>query len=223
MKKRETKRSGRRKKKSSRLRKYAILVGFLLLTGIGFWNAGRFLDYSQQPRQADAIIVLSGGGGRVQEAARLYEQGYARYMVFSNATEGGDPPRRGNMRETALALGVPDEAILTEREADSTLDNAAFTLPIMQSAGLKSAIVVSSDFHMRRVQYLFEREYRDSGITLTYIGSDSGYRPDGWWKDPYSRRTTVREYAKFIGNTFGYHGREAKRTFDRILDRLAGL
>lgn len=185
-----------------------LLIFFLL------FSAGRFLSLSQTPRQADAIIVLSGGWGRVEKGAELYSQHYAPHLLLSNASESG--AYRKDMQDTALSLGIPQDAILTENEALSTYQNAELTLNIMKQHGFTSAIVVSSDFHMRRVKFLFDKEYRRTGIKLTYIGTDSGYKAKWWWRDPYSREATYNEYIKMIGNVFGYNGPEAKKTLWKI-------
>jgi uncharacterized SAM-binding protein YcdF (DUF218 family) len=176
--------------------------------------AGRFISLSQSPNQADAIIVLSGGQGRVEKAVELYKTGYAPYILLSNAKESTS--QSGDMLQTALNLGIPKDVIFTENAAESTYQNAEFTLPIMKEHDFKSAIVVSSDFHMRRVKLLFDRVYKKSDIDLTYVGSASGYNAKRWWIDRKSRETTFNEYVKMIGNTFGYNGPEAKSTLDQI-------
>ncbi|NUU59615.1 YdcF family protein [Paenibacillus agri] len=196
----------------SKRRVLAYLSLLLLLTA--FLTAGRFLTLTQPAKQTEVIVVLSGGSGRLEEAARLYKAGYAPYMILSNAKESASAA--GDMFKNALALGIPQEAILTENEARSTYQNAEFTLPIMKEHGFTSAIVVSSDFHMRRVKILFDRVYKKSGIELTYIGSDSGYHARRWWGDRYSRETTFNEYVKMIGNAFGYNGPEAKDVLNQI-------
>lgn len=73
----------------------------------------------------------------------------------------------------ALSLRIPQDAILTENEALSTYQNAELTLPIMQQQGFTSAIVVSLDFHMRRVKFIFDHVYKNSGIKLTYVSANS--------------------------------------------------
>lgn len=186
----------------------------LLLIVMLFLCAGRFLPVSESPKQADVIIILSGGGGRVEQGVQLFKKGYAPQLLLSNAKEETGPA--GDMRETALSLGIPESTILTEDAAESTYQNAQFTLPIMQQKGFKSAIVVSSDFHMRRVKFIFDHVYKKSGIELTYIGADSGYNAKAWWSDRYSRETTFNEYIKMIGNAFGYNGPEAKGSLEQI-------
>lgn len=203
-----SKKMGKRRKRILFLYLPVLLIVFLFLC------AGRFLPLSEAPKQADVIIVLSGGGGRVEQAVELFKEGIAPYMLLSAVSENAGPS--GDMHQTALALGIPEEAILTEDAAQSTYQNAQFTLPIMKQHGFKSAIVVSSDFHMRRVKFIFDHVYKKSGIELTYIGSDSGYHAKTWWSDRNSRETTFNEYTKMIGNAFGYNGPEAKSALEQI-------
>ncbi|MEK4850308.1 YdcF family protein [Paenibacillus sp. FSL H7-0756] len=199
---------GKRRKRILFLYLPLLLIVLLLLC------AGRFLPVSETPKQADVIIILSGGGGRVEQGVKLYKEGYAPQLLLSNSEE--TTGSAGDMRETAHSLGIPESAILTEDAAESTYQNAQLTLPIMQQKGFKSAIVVSSDFHMRRVKFIFDYVYKKSGIELTYIGADSGYNAKAWWSDRYSRETTFNEYIKMIGNAFGYNGPEAKVSLEQI-------
>lgn len=150
----------------------------------------------------------------MEQGAELYQAGYAPYLLLSNAQE--KTSASGDMLQTALALGIPKDAILTENAALSTYQNAELTLPIMKEQRFTSAIVVSSDFHMRRVKLLFDHVYKKSGIALTYIGADSGYNAKRWWSDRYSRETTFNEYTKMLGNFFGYNGPEAKDALEQI-------
>ncbi|MEK3683110.1 YdcF family protein [Paenibacillus sp. FSL R10-2736] len=201
--------------KSGKQKKRLLFLYFpLLLILLPLFSVGRFLVLSQTPQNADVIIVLSGGRGRVEQGAELYDLHHALHLILSNVSESGGPS--GDMHQTALALGIPEEAILTEDAAQSTYQNAQFTLPIMKQHGFKSAIVVSSDFHMRRVKFIFDQVYKKSGIELTYIGADSGYNAKTWWSDRYSRETTFNEYIKMIGNAFGYNGPEAKSSLEQI-------
>jgi uncharacterized SAM-binding protein YcdF (DUF218 family) len=206
--------SSAKKRKGKLINRRFVFFMCIILLVIGFFTAGRFLTLTQPPKQSDAIIVLSGGQGRVEKAVELYKAGYAPYIILSNAKE--ITSRSGDMIQTALNLGIPQDVIYNEDAAESTYQNAEFTLSIMKEQNFKSAIVVSSDFHMRRVKLLFDRVYKKSDIELTYVGSDSGYNAKRWWSDRKSRETTFNEYVKMIGNTFGYNGPEAKSTLDQI-------
>jgi len=56
-------------------------------------------------------------------------------------------------------FNVPDSCILIENRSRNTIENAAFTKPILQKAGLKPPyILVTSAFHMRRSLGIFKKE-----------------------------------------------------------------
>jgi len=115
-----------KKRKGNLMNKRFVLFVCLLLLITGLFSAGRFLVLSESPKQSDVIIVLSGGQGRVEKAAELYKAGYAPYIILSNAKELTS--KSGDMVQTALALGIPQDVIYTENAADSTYQNAEYTL-----------------------------------------------------------------------------------------------
>ncbi|WP_039838036.1 YdcF family protein [Paenibacillus sonchi] len=210
MKSIKVKRTGKRRK-----RILFLYLPVLLILTLCFFGAGRFLLFNQSPQQADVIIVLSGGGtNRIEKGIELFKNDFAPYILLSNAKEPAGT--HGDMLQTTLALGIPQEDILTENEAQSTYQNAKFTLSIMENKGFSSAIIVSSDFHMRRVKFLFDHVYKNSGVELTYVGSISGYDANHWWRGKYNREVTITEYTKMIGNTFGYNGSEAKKVLEKF-------
>lgn len=170
--------------------------------------------FSQSPQKADVIIVLSGGAGRVEKAAELYKEGYAPKMILSNVN--GYAGSVGNLFDTALECNVSKNDIITEDFARSTYENAEYTLTIMDEYNYNSAIIVSSDFHMRRVKFNFDRFYGNSGIRLIYVSSKTNFNASRWWIDSFSRGLVFEEYSKMIGNFFGYNGPEAKRILKQI-------
>ena len=61
-----------------------ILLIFIILTLIESFNH----DNYDQPEESDTVIILGGGDqGRVQQAARLYESGYADNVIVTPVEE----------------------------------------------------------------------------------------------------------------------------------------
>ncbi|MCK5180891.1 MAG: YdcF family protein [Candidatus Omnitrophica bacterium] len=149
-------------------------------------------------KKADVIIVLGGGNDRVEEAVRLYNEGLAGHMIMTgNRVAGG-------MQRSAVRLGVPEGNIILETEARSTYQHPGLVKPIMQARGFKSAIVVSSPYHMRRSAMLFDRAFKNSGIDLIYHPvQDSWFDADDWWTKAVSRREVKMEYVKLAVNVWG--------------------
>lgn len=187
-------------------------IGFVLILMFlaAFNYAGDFLIVDEKPVKSDVIIVLSGGDGRLEKGVQLYKEGYAPYLLLSNGSVE-------NLYKRALEFGIPNDSILMEIKSDSTLDNAVFSKEIMLDFQFESAIVVSSDSHMRRVKVLYDKTFRNSDIRLTYVaGEMNTYNPKRWWVDESNRNITLREYIKLVGNLFGFHGSESKEFLEEL-------
>ncbi|MEW9671316.1 YdcF family protein [Ammoniphilus sp. 3BR4] len=194
----------RRKKWQMHYRWAALLLSLAI-----FLFAGTFLVLDEEPKKVDAIIILSGGSERLDKAMMLYQKGYADHLILSNGLET-------NLEEKARKH-LPSSSIIMEDKARSTLDNAIYTKEIMIHHHFRSAIVVSSDYHMKRVKYLFEKAYEETNVELTYISSKSGFfKPLLWWTSKSSIRVTVNEYLKLAGNALGWHGPKAKAPLNAL-------
>ncbi|RKD23117.1 hypothetical protein BEP19_12915 [Ammoniphilus oxalaticus] len=194
-----------RRRKRKWVRRFLFASIFMSL----FLFAGVFLVVNEQPKAADAVIVLSGGSGRIEHGLELMNEGYADHLILSNGLSSDLKKKANNV--------LSSSSIVIEDQASSTLENAMFTKEIMMKRNWRSAIVVSSDYHMRRVKYLFDRTYRGSDIELTFVASKSRHpHPLKWWTTKASRKATVNEYLKLTGNTFGMHGEKAKAELRKI-------
>ena len=189
-----------------KLKQIALLVFVIFIIGFCLFLArkpifrlmGSFLVVQDELKKADVIVVLGGENSRVEEAAHLYKQGFAGYMIMTGkrVAEG--------MKRSAVRSGVPAEDIIVEPEAASTYQHPIYIKPIMEARGFKSAIVVSSPYHMRRSAMLFDRAFRKTGVELIYHSQQDGwFDPDRWWKEAVSRRAVKMEYAKLAVNFFG--------------------
>lgn len=179
------------------------VLGLLLFTA--FLCAGRLLVLDEPPQQADVIIILSGDRGtRTEHGVELYQQGYAPYLMVSGGQVYHETTMAGLMAAHAQMLGVPARAIITESLADSTYENALFTRELMEQYGFTSALVVSSNYHMQRVRFTYQRVFNDTGIKLTYSAArEPDYNPGRWWANNRSIMLTFNEYVKFIGYALG--------------------
>jgi uncharacterized SAM-binding protein YcdF (DUF218 family) len=182
-------------------------LGILVLVAVAAWLGlpylGRFLVVREKPVRSDVIIVLGGGDqGRIREAVTLWRQGVAPRLLLS----GGAPAVPGLSQAQLMArqaehMGVPRADLLLETRSLTTLQNALFTLPIMERQGFRSAVVVSSSWHMRRASWLFGSVYQGSGIRLTFTPApDPYYRPSRWYLSATDAVLTVSEYVKLLIN-----------------------
>ena len=178
------------------------LSGFL--TGIAVTCAllaaiGHILDVEDPLRPADTIVALSGDtGARTETAVDLWKRRYAPIIIFAGASEDPNSVASGElMKRDAIAMGVPEAAILVEPSSNTTQENALLVAELMKSHGLASAILVTSPYHQRRASDLFAKEFAPAKLTFTnYPARDPQWDPNTWWLREPSRTRTAVELAK---------------------------
>jgi uncharacterized SAM-binding protein YcdF (DUF218 family) len=135
-----------------------------------------------EARRADAIIVLGAAEyrGKPSPALFLYLKGLAPRIITTGGA-GGDPVfTEGSVGRSYLAEhGVPPEAIVVEREGETTAQSVAAVVEIMRRMSLKSAIVVSDGYHIFRVKRMLE----SSGMMV--YGSPRPSVPPGGWQEQW--------------------------------------
>lgn len=153
---------------------------------------------------ADAIIVLAGHSpARAQQAQELHAQGYAPRLLISDerVETHGLVITWSELRRRGIAqLEVPDAAIAVLPMADSTYTEALISAQAMQTAGLRSAIVVTDAFHSRRALLTFRRVFDAHGLR---VAVSPVYPPEEvaeqWWRDEDRALTILVEYLKMAG------------------------
>lgn len=145
-----------------------------LLTGIAITCAfligiGHVLDVEDPLTPADVIVALSGDtGARTETAVDLWKRQYAPLIIFAGASEDPSSVASGElMKRDAIALGVPDAAILVEPLSSTTHENARQVASLMRMRGLATAVLVTSPYHQRRASNLFSQEFAPVKLTFT--------------------------------------------------------
>ena len=139
--------------------------------------------------KADAIVVLGCAGSarlqrRVEYGVRLYREGVAPVLLLSGGGNGPEPEAE-IMRRIALALGVPQAALLIEPNSRDTLGNADEAALLLRAHGLRTVVLVSDRAHLRRAAPLF----RLAGVA---VAGRSGLRAPSLLREIVA---TIREMA----------------------------
>lgn len=120
------------------------------------WALGFALFAVTLPRPAgaittDAIVVLTGGPGRVRRGLSLLQAGRAKRMLVSGVD------RRVKPHEIAAEYGVPERLVdcCVDLGHDSvdTRSNAEETATWAKRRGFESIRLVTTDWHMPRAHY----------------------------------------------------------------------
>jgi uncharacterized SAM-binding protein YcdF (DUF218 family) len=145
-----------------------VLLCLLLYVGV-VWAVDRTLPLTNTATtQFDTLIVLGypaledGTPGpemreRVMEAVREYRSGVAPRMILTGGAAHNRYVEAHVMAQFAEGQGVPASAIIEERQAKDTIQNAYYSVEIMEKHGWHSAEVVSSHSHLPRASLIFSR------------------------------------------------------------------
>jgi uncharacterized SAM-binding protein YcdF (DUF218 family) len=190
-----------------------VVLAALLATGAAgaLLLPGFVLDTPRPAAQpSQAIVVISGDEqmARFQEGVSLYRRGFGQYLVFSGAAYDNGVSNADVMRDLAVQRGVPERAILEEPLGEDTWGNAVHTRELLETHGIRNAILVTSPYHARRAKLTFDAAYSGSGIDLAiHAAPDSQWRKLSWWRQPETRRLTFTELQKlsYIVITGQYH------------------
>lgn len=170
--------------------------------------AGRFLAApAQAPEKADLIVALGGdGGSRVLTAAQLYHRNWAPRILLTGV-DGGDAGARDAFLEwRALLLadrGVPRSALLFERNAGNSREEAAAVRTLMEREGWRRVIVVSDPPHLRRLHRIWARTLRGSGFEFRLVASEMpAWNASRWWTHERSAQFVLMELIKIVYDSF---------------------
>ena len=152
-----------------------------------------FIFLEDEPQKAD-VIFLPGSeeGVLAKTAARLYLEGYAPLIVPSGKYAKWTGHSMVDQFETEsdhfayllMEEGVPEEAILKEREATYTYQNAINTRKLLDERGIevKKALLCCQAYHARRSKLYYQILFPETEI-LVITTITKGITRDNWLRN----------------------------------------
>jgi uncharacterized SAM-binding protein YcdF (DUF218 family) len=163
--------------------------------------AGNFWVVDESPQHSDAIIVLGDdnyNGDRAARAAELFKAGWAPYIVASGRYLRPYASVAELIQRDLTDRGVPPSAILRfSHRAENTREEAFALSQLISSRGWKRILLVTSNYHTRRAEFIFGRALPE-GIELRVVAAhDSQYDPENWW---HTRRGVKTFFSELVGS-----------------------
>jgi len=165
-----------------RERRRALYVGAAIAVLVALWGLGlkSFAasipdDPAMDEIRTDAIVVLTGGSGRLDEGLGLLLADRADILFVSGVYDGLDVRY---LLQTFLEGGARIEHRVEIGNATNTVGNAEETAEWMRGKGYTSLRLVTAAYHMHPV-------FPD------HVMAD-------WWRWPGSAALVIKEYNKFL-------------------------
>jgi uncharacterized SAM-binding protein YcdF (DUF218 family) len=142
---------------------FRLLALALIAYAIGFALFAMLLPGPAGDERTDAIVVLTGGSGRLDRGFDLIQRGLAGKMLISGVAPTVRP------QELAAAYHVEPRlfacCITLGREAFDTRSNADEVSRWLQRWHSRSIRLVTNDIHMRRARFEIEKRV-GAGVTI---------------------------------------------------------
>ncbi|MCO5161761.1 MAG: YdcF family protein [Mesorhizobium sp.] len=153
------------------------------------------LSAPQQVRQADAIIVVTGGQSRIDVAVDLLRSGKGKRLLIS----GVNPMAK---REDLRAATGGDRGLFAccvdiDHAALDTIGNAEESAKWVRGHAYDSVILVTNNYHMPRTM-LEMRRLLDQEDLQPYPVVNSRLDRGSWLTKPEAIRVLFTEYTKFL-------------------------
>lgn len=142
--------------------------------------------------KTDAIVVLAGGKGRVEQGIRLYRLHRARWLLLV----GVDPLVRKSelFKEKQGERGGED--VILEQSSRNTLENALYARDLITRREIRSVRLITSRYHMMRAVLIFN-SVLPKDIAVYPFPVDSKNLKEEWWSHKGSFRLLFGEFYKY--------------------------
>jgi uncharacterized SAM-binding protein YcdF (DUF218 family) len=145
-------------------------------------------------RDADGIVVLTGGASRISDAIELLAAGRGKRLLISGvnrATTSGEISRLNPDYGRMLSCCVDFDRSL------NTLGNAIETRHWAESRGFRSLIVVTSSYHMPRAIAEIAHQLPDVALLPFPVVADK-LHAEPWWTHGTTMKLMFSEYLKYV-------------------------
>ncbi len=165
------------------------------LIGLLWFATGLPNSVAEPERVTDAIVVLTGGRGRVHKGLQLLAKKRANKLFISGVYRGVDVQEL--LRVSQRSPGDLQCCVSLGYKADSTRGNARETAGWMAKESFTSLRLVTASYHMPRSLFEFRRAMPGIRIIVHPVFPE-GFKHTDWWLWPGSTGLILSEFTKYL-------------------------
>ncbi len=180
------------------VRRAALLAGTMIAVALfsGFlWFLSRVpVDEVPLSRDAEGIVVLTGGASRIADAIELLASGRGKRLLITGvypATNSVELARLVPRFQRFFACCID-----LDHSARNTIGNAVETRRWTRERGFRTLVVVTSAYHMPRAIAELSHQLPDVTLIEFPVVSEK-YRSESWWTSS-TTRLLISEYLKYM-------------------------
>lgn len=170
-------------------------VGIIWFCGLFWFSTQVPSGGAPSPAKTDAIVVLTGGTGRLDMGLQLLEQERATHLFVSGVARGVDVATL--LRVAQRAPKELDCCISVGYRADDTAGNAVETADWVNKKGLKSIRLVTANYHMPRSLIEFKHAMPTIDIVPHPVYPPQ-FKRNRWWLWPGTAALLASEFNKYM-------------------------
>lgn len=168
---------------------FSLLVLLSLLLSVLFVDfVYKTFSLSQRDVKTEAIVVLAGGRGRIEEGVKLYRGGQGGLLFLI----GVDPL----VKKRELYQGAGAEHVFLENVSRNTLENAIYARDLITRHKVNSIKLITSRYHMKRATLIF-RNALPKDVAIYPHPVDSANLKEDWWIHGGSFKLLFSEFYKY--------------------------
>jgi uncharacterized SAM-binding protein YcdF (DUF218 family) len=175
--------------------KLVIFALIVLVGGFGYFAWQLPSGEVRLDRNADGIVVLTGGDSRITDALELLSAGRGKRLLISGVYSGTTTSDIG--RQVVDYNRVLACCVDLDYSAVNTLGNAVQTRQWVLKNGFRSLIVVTSAYHMPRALAELSHQLPDATLIPYPVVSDR-LRIEPWWSNSATTKVVLSEYFKYL-------------------------
>ena len=176
-----------------------VAVFFIILEGIGLYEyANSSINYQANkfiPNNTGLIVVLAGSSGRINTAYELMKERQIPMLFVAGVYKAV------NFDDLAREFNIDyndRERIKIDNVSRTTLENAKVALQFAEENNIKTIVLVTSVYHIKRAEMIFNKIFEDHGaMIIPYTAYNTKLESSSWWKGYRPFINLLDEYFKY--------------------------